>query len=96
MKDALLRKYLETKLEIRGALEAHPRIHQVLVRTGRLLRGDLGPALEREEGQGFVEYLILLAVALMIGAAVFAVGRYIKQKYVDAGNAVQGIQVDSP
>jgi|GEM_PF-950505 len=96
MKEVLLRKYLEAKLEVQETLEAHPRIHQVMMRTGRLLRGDLGPALEREEGQGFVEYIVLLGGVFLAAGVILGIFLALKRKGQDAANAVNGIQVESP
>ena len=90
-----LRKYLQAKLALQETLETHPRIHDLLRREARLLRGD-ATALAREEGQGMLEYVILLAVVFAIAAAVIALGHSIRAKYQDAGNAVQGIQIEAP
>ena len=95
MNEKALRKYLELKLGLQEALEAHPRIRDFLRREARLLRGD-ATALAREEGQGMLEYIIILAGVLLVAAAVIVLYNRIKSKYEDAGNAVQGIQIEAP
>ena len=95
MNEKALRKYLQAKLALQEALETHPRIHDLLRREARLLRGD-ATALAREEGQGMLEYIIILAGVLLVAAAVIVVFNRIKGKYEDAGNAVQGIQIEAP
>jgi len=47
-----------------------------------------------EAGQGFVEYIIIVAGVLLVGAAIFVAFRVIRNKYMDASSALQGLPVD--
>jgi len=47
-----------------------------------------------EEGQGFTEYIIIIAGVLLIGAAIFVLFRTIRNKYEQANSAVESLPVE--
>jgi hypothetical protein len=47
-----------------------------------------------EEGQGFTEYIIIIAGVLLIGSAIFVVFRTIRTKYESANSAIGGLPVE--
>ena len=48
-----------------------------------------------EAGQGFTEYIIIIAGVLLIGAAIFVLFRTIRSKYESANSSVGGIPITS-
>ena len=58
--------------------------HPVAQRTLALLRGDVKTAVEREEGQGLLEYIIAIAGVFMVAVAVMSLYRAIGGKYGEA------------
>jgi len=46
-----------------------------------------------EEGQGFTEYIIIIAGVLLIGAAIFVLFRTIRSKYQAANSSVSSIPI---
>ena len=53
-----------------------------------------GAGTASQAGQGFVEYIIIVAGVLLVGAAIFVAFRVIRNKYIDASSALQGLPVD--
>ena len=87
---------------LRGAQEGATRFyvrvqnHPTVRRAGAVLRGNLGTAVEREEGQGLIEYIIAIAGAFLVAAAVMALFRAIRSKYGEATNSVNQLQISAP
>jgi len=47
-----------------------------------------------EEGQGFTEYIIIIAGVLLIGAAIFLMFRTIRNKYQSANSAIDSLPME--
>ncbi len=70
--------------------------HPVAQRTGALLRGQVRTALQREEGQGLLEYIIAIAGVFAVAAGVLTLYRTIGGKYGEATTSVGQIQITAP
>jgi hypothetical protein len=79
----MLTKLSERILPLLGKAQARFELARVRVETGTAF----------EEGQGFTEYIIIIAGVLLIGAAIFVLFRTIRSKYEAANSSVSSIPI---